>query len=84
MLLLMDFALVQVFTSHASFCSDAVEKLKDMKNSIVNKAKDSKDSEEGEKVNAAIAGLRKIMGVITKELTTIKNSATKVEGAMEV
>ena len=72
------------FTDHVSFCSGAVEKLKDLKSSLASKAKESKDSEEGEKVNVAITGLRKIMGVITKELTTIKNSANKVEGGMEV
>lgn len=71
------------FTSTVSFCKDAIGKLNDLKDSLLDKVKNgNKDSEEGEKVNVALAGIRKVISAITKEMTTIRNSASKVESSM--
>ncbi len=71
------------FTSTVGFCKDAIGKLNDLKDSLLDKVKNgNKDSEEGEKVNAALAGIRKVISAITKEMTIIKNSSSKVEASM--
>lgn len=70
------------FADHASFCTDILSKIKGLMSSLSEKVKGSNNSEDGETVNAALAGLRKVMGVVTKDLTTIKNSAKKAEEAV--
>ena len=67
------------FSAQIEFCTGAIKKLSDLKDDLLNKAKGAKDSEEGEVVNTALSGIRKVMGAISKELNTIKNTAKKVE-----
>lgn len=63
------------FTDHISFCTKAASDLKDIETSISEKAKSAKDSNDGTIINHALAGIRKVMGAVTKELNGIKNLA---------
>ena len=74
--------IITFFADQASFCTDIISKLKGLMSSLSEKAKGSNNSEDGETVNAALAGLRKVMGAVTKTLTTVKNSAKKAEDAV--
>ena len=67
------------FSEQIEFCTGAIKKLASLKDDLVNKAKGAKDSEEGDVVNTALSGIQKVMGAISKELNTIKNTAKKVE-----
>ena len=66
------------FSDHFKFCNGAIEKLEGLKKSLSEKAKTAKDSEEGTNINKALEFIRKVMGKITKELTTIRNLATSL------
>ena len=70
------------FADQASFCTDIISKLKGLMSSLSEKVKGSNNSEDGETVNVALAGLRKVMGAVTKTLTSVKNSAKKAEEAV--
>ena len=74
--------IITFFADQASFCTDIISKLKGLMSSLSEKAKGSNNSEDGETVNAALAGLRKVMGAVTKTLTSVKNSAKKAEEAV--
>lgn len=67
------------FSEHFSFCNDILSKINSLKEDLTSKAKDAKNSEEGERVNTAIAGLQKVFGAISKELTTVRNASSKLE-----
>ena len=71
------------FTEHVSYCNDMVGKIKGFLDSLINKIKTSRNSDEGDRANAAVAGMRKVMGVVTKELTLVQNTSNKALIAMK-
>jgi len=71
--------IMNFFTDHITFCSDATEKLESLKNDVISKLKTSKDSKDGSAINTVTAGIQKVMGVISKELNTVKNTASKLD-----
>lgn len=70
------------FTDHIGFCTKAAADLKDIETSISEKAKAAKDSNDGTVINQALAGIRKVMGAVTKELNGIKNLANTAKAKL--
>ncbi len=70
------------FTDHIGFCTKAAADLKDIETSISEKAKAAKDSNDGTIINQALAGIRKVMGAVTKELNGIKNLANTAKAKL--
>lgn len=70
------------FTDHIGFCTKAAADLKDIEISISEKAKVAKDSNDGTVINQALAGIRKVMGAVTKELNGIKNLANTAKAKL--
>ena len=70
------------FTDHIGFCTKAAADLKDIETSISEKAKVAKDSNDGAVINQALAGIRKVMGAVTKELNGIKNLANTAKAKL--
>ena len=70
------------FTDHIGFCTKAASDLKDIETSISEKAKAAKDSNDGTVINQALAGIRKVMGAVTKELNGIKNLANTAKAKL--
>lgn len=70
------------FTDHIGFCTKAASDLKDIETSISEKAKAAKDSNDGIVINQALAGIRKVMGAVTKELNGIKNLANTAKAKL--
>lgn len=65
------------FAERCTFCEDATKKLKSLQATLTNKLKDAKTSEDASTIKTAMEGIRKIMAIITKEMTTVKNIANK-------
>ena len=70
------------FADHIGFCTKAAADLKDIETSISEKAKAAKDSNDGTVINQALAGIRKVMGAVTKELNGIKNLANTAKAKL--
>ena len=70
------------FADHIGFCTKTAADLKDIETSISEKAKAAKDSNDGTVINQALAGIRKVMGAVTKELNGIKNLANTAKAKL--
>lgn len=66
------------FSSHLSSCNSAINKMNELKETVLAYLKKGGDK-ASETCNAFMEGIRKIMGAITKELNTIKNSSHKFD-----